>query len=173
MPFYTAVSLLLLANAMSTAAQGCMDTFSLCLVVSDQFEAATCVPQKLVNQTLYTACECYRNVNRDLCYNQCSGNATLQAERLTTVAVMINQTCSEAGLNPHALPQPPPWQRFGLPSSTVASTPPTNTAGTAGAPVAGTANTPAKAAAAGVHESGVWMSAMTASLLCLVTAIMV
>ncbi|OAJ37493.1 hypothetical protein BDEG_21508 [Batrachochytrium dendrobatidis JEL423] len=102
---------------MSTAAQGCMDTFSLCLVVSDQFEAATCVPQKLVNQTLYTACECYRNVNRD--------------------------------------------------------TPPTNTAGTAGAPVAGTANTPAKAAAAGVHESGVWMSAMTASLLCLVTAIMV
>ncbi|KAH6583227.1 hypothetical protein BASA60_001546 [Batrachochytrium salamandrivorans] len=106
----TKITLFLLASIVQCKAQGCFDTFTSCLQIGDQFETSTCLPLRATNQSMYSICECYRYVNRDICYNQCPNNATLQQERSTIIAPQINQTCTPAGLNPKGLPQPPPWQ---------------------------------------------------------------
>lgn len=62
-------------------------------------------------------------LNRN-CYLQCSSTAA-QQELNGGVKPQTTATCSAAGLNPRALPQPPIWQTF-LPT-TAAPTQPTGT----------------------------------------------
>ncbi|KAH6565856.1 hypothetical protein BSLG_000317 [Batrachochytrium salamandrivorans] len=171
----TKITLFLLASIVQCKAQGCFDTFTSCLQIGDQFETSTCLPLRATNQSMYSICECYRYVNRDICYNQCPNNATLQQERSTIIAPQINQTCTPAGLNPKGLPQPPPWQRFELPSASAANPAPTSGAGAAGASTTnqtGTGNTPVKGDAIGTFGTwAVWSSAAVATLVSLGVAV--
>ncbi|KAL2911191.1 hypothetical protein HK105_209342 [Polyrhizophydium stewartii] len=154
---------------LAAAQAGCFDTFQPCLEANNVYETTTCVPLRLQNQTMYAVCECYRLVQRDLCYLQCPNNQTVQDERNGTLGPQITQSCAAVSLNPKALPQPPPWQKFGLPSSTSATPAATSAASSAPSPT-GATGASGKNAAVGVSASWGALAAGVAAVAAMVLA---
>lgn len=121
MLFHLIYSALLVA---AVSSQGCGAVYDQCLVNNDQFYSSTCQP--MVNQTMQTICQCYRYVNRKLCFSNCAqdvitSNAVVLQDFQNTQA-FITSDCGAAGLNPNSpLPQPAPWQTTGFVSPSQSS----------------------------------------------------
>ena len=99
-----------LTLAAAVVGQDCGFSYTNCLEANDQFVAGTCTGFQTTNSTLYSVCQCYGYVNRDLCFNQCQNgmNSTVLAYKASIEATM-NSVCASVGLNSKALPQPAPW----------------------------------------------------------------
>ncbi|KAJ3019981.1 hypothetical protein HKX48_001482 [Thoreauomyces humboldtii] len=95
------------------SANECTDAlFGRCLIDNDSFKTGTCDPfltgGAKANVTLSNDCLCIYHVHRQLCYQDCTGNSTVQAEEAADQEALTS-ICATAGLNPGALPPVAPW----------------------------------------------------------------
>ncbi|KAI8825069.1 uncharacterized protein EV422DRAFT_244119 [Fimicolochytrium jonesii] len=123
---------LLLALVAAVSAQTCAPAnYELCKSNAVDFEKSTCGPLATgpaANATLNTACLCYAAVNRVNCYAQCQGNQTVTDELNSVALPSQTARCTAANLNPAALPQPAPWVKLPLTTSSAVVASPTSTA---------------------------------------------
>ncbi|KAJ3055796.1 hypothetical protein HK097_009179 [Rhizophlyctis rosea] len=151
---YPQIALVLVLAITQAWAQLCaFDVFSQCKTDNTNFKSATCDPlaSKPNGTALVQACQCYQSVNLALCYKQCEGNTTLLPE-LAGVNQERDTYCRLAGLNPQALPQPPPWQTNNLPTPSAAPAA-TQTAGASATPT-GTSQPAAQGGASSLKALG-------------------
>ncbi|KAI8928807.1 hypothetical protein BC831DRAFT_446643 [Entophlyctis helioformis] len=160
------------ASIAVNAQQPCPVNFEACLNLNDVFNLSTCGPFQARNATTYQQCLCYGFVNRELCYLQCPNNSTV-AGQLPSVTAQSVSTCGGVGLNPKALPQPAPWQVFGISTAapaptaapTAASPSPSNNAGTGTGANTGTNSSSKSAAVPTVMRGASSMASIAAVVL--------
>ena len=92
-------SAIILSTSAIVNAQVCsMATYDLCIQTADGYKTGTCGPLQKNNDKLYQQCLCFNLANRVLCYNQCPGDPSFQAEKANLV-VQRDAQCAASGLN--------------------------------------------------------------------------
>ncbi|KAJ3051509.1 hypothetical protein HK097_007460 [Rhizophlyctis rosea] len=103
------------------------DVYRECLSQNQNFETSTCQSPAVTtawpyqNVSMSTVCSCYRYVNLGLCYTQCSADVNITREYNEVILPNITQTCTEAKLNPKALPAIAPWRADFNKTTTIAA----------------------------------------------------
>ncbi|KAI8901149.1 hypothetical protein BC833DRAFT_617921 [Globomyces pollinis-pini] len=105
---------MLLIASVSAQNQDCNQTnFGACQTVVADYKKNTC--DTLRNHPNYfKECLCYQAVANGNCYQQCPGNAGLQASYQSVVLPQIRAVCSNAGLDPNNLPVQASWVGTGI-----------------------------------------------------------